>query len=531
MGELGYNYTIQRTSARFLSEENLNAISRFIELEEESNHDGNLVCGMNGNKIRIFDSNEIHNLILGDTGSGKTRRELLPYMFSTVSAEESFIVNDTKGDLITYILPYVQKKSYKIVILDFKNLKSVDTWNPLFYATELYHAGKKTEAMKMIKNLYISIFGSLKAEKDPYWENAAISVCTGATEFLLENAEPEYVTLQNVMVVIQDLGKKMQSYLIEETPVGEVVKNGEVRKLIFNNSKLRATPMYQRLSILYDNAKDTGNCVLSLIRTGLENFYAYDDVIRFVGTSSFNIEEFGTTPTAVFLLTSDTQKDMDPLVANFFEQAYMANVMVADRIRGRRLPFSLHFIIDEFNSLTPINDISKKISTSRSRGIRFTLVVQSYAALRSVYGDDIAKNIIINCGAWCIMRSSEYEVHRLVQERLGEVVLPSGKKDWLITIAQLNRLKLGEAIIVYKGEACFTELPDISEYKIPIKPLELYEGEEFFHELPKVFNTISCTHKIIAMREGKTVEEMKKEAEKIKENKNSRLPFPMLDDL
>jgi hypothetical protein len=280
--------------------------------------------------------------------------------------------------------------------------------------------------------------------------------------------------------------------------------------ILFDTEDEKKSSIYQQLQIIIDNAKETKGCILSVLRTALEPYWSYEDIIYFVNESSFDIEMIGKKPTIVFLLTSDSPRDMDALVSCFINQVYVANANVADKESNRRLPVDLHFVLDEFNSMVPIADINKKVSTARSRGIRFLFVVQSLAALRSTYTSDIANNIIANCHAWIVMRSAEYELHKLVQERLGKVVLPSGKEENLITIAQLNDLQVGEALLIYKGKGIFLNLPDISEYSLPFEPMEYYEAVPFENGcIENLFDVKELCFEKIAKKLGKTVEELK----------------------
>ncbi len=132
--------------------------------------------------IYILNTHETHTMIFGDTGSGKTRTALLPYMLSVINAKESFVVNDCKTEIISETLPYAQKMGYEIVILDYKSPdKSPDRFNPLELAVRYYFAGMKTNAMRLIKSFAMSIVESVSSEKDPYWANSAAAVFMGGS--------------------------------------------------------------------------------------------------------------------------------------------------------------------------------------------------------------------------------------------------------------------------------------------------------------------------------------------------------------
>ncbi len=68
-----------------------------------------------------IDSTERHNLIIGSTGSGKTQSIILPMIRLSIMAEESFLVNDPRGELYERIAGKLKKENYKVIVLDFNN--------------------------------------------------------------------------------------------------------------------------------------------------------------------------------------------------------------------------------------------------------------------------------------------------------------------------------------------------------------------------------------------------------------------------
>ncbi len=63
---------------------------------------------------------------------------------------------------------------------------------------------------------------------------------------------------------------------------------------------------------------------------------------------------------------------------------------------GGKLPIKTFFILDEFANIGQIPDFDKKISTSRSRGISFSVILQNLDQLKAIY-DKSYETIIGNC--------------------------------------------------------------------------------------------------------------------------------------
>jgi hypothetical protein len=105
----------------------------------------------------------------------------------------------------------------------------------------------------------------------------------------------------------------------------------------------------------------------------------------------------------------------------------------------------VNFLLDEFSSLPPINDFPSMITASRSRNIRFNMIVQSINQLRNRYGGH-AETIRGNCEIWVFLHRCEYSL-------LEELVNLSGmrnREDPLVSVSMLQTLDKGEAFILHK---------------------------------------------------------------------------------
>ena len=69
---------------------------------------------------------------------------------------------------------------------------------------------------------------------------------------------------------------------------------------------------------------------------------------------------------------------------------------------GGQLPIPTYFILDEFANIGRIQDFDKKISTSRSRKISFSVILQNLDQLEAVYKES-HETILGNC---CLLYTS-----------------------------------------------------------------------------------------------------------------------------
>ena len=86
---------------------------------------------------------------------------------------------------------------------------------------------------------------------------------------------------------------------------------------------------------------------------------------------------------------------------------------------GGRLKVPTYFILDEFANIGKIPDFDKKISTSRSRKISFSVILQNLDQLEAIY-DKSYETIISNCDTHVFLGSNSYKTVEYFSKALGE---------------------------------------------------------------------------------------------------------------
>ncbi|MBQ8891378.1 MAG: TraM recognition domain-containing protein [Bacilli bacterium] len=104
--------------------------------------------------------------------------------------------------------------------------------------------------------------------------------------------------------------------------------------------------------------------------------------------------------------------------------------------------------------MPPLKDVTTMITAARSRAMRFTMIIQNYAQLNEVYGEQNAETIKGNCGNTVYLISTELKALKEISEMCGEIKVKTGKDDKekeetrpLITVSDLQKMKMNEVII------------------------------------------------------------------------------------
>lgn len=120
-------------------------------------------------EIIVYDSGERHCIILGASGAGKTRRELLVLMWLQIIAGQSVIVSDVKGELYYYTKPYAAQHQYKTIDFDLRNPKKSAHYNFLQPILDAFERGDSADGIDKTWDLVSVLVGEQKGE--PIWYN------------------------------------------------------------------------------------------------------------------------------------------------------------------------------------------------------------------------------------------------------------------------------------------------------------------------------------------------------------------------
>lgn len=100
----------------------------------------------------------------------------------------------------------------------------------------------------------------------------------------------------------------------------------------------------------------------------------------------------------------------------------------ADKNPNGELSVPVFFILDEFANIGQIPDFDKKISTSRSRKISFSVILQNLDQLKAIY-EKSYETIIGNCDTHIFLGSNSAETCKYFSEQLGEATISRDSKS------------------------------------------------------------------------------------------------------
>ena len=161
----------------------------------------------------------------------------------------------------------------------------------------------------------------------------------------------------------------------------------------------------------------TYSSILSSLQSKLGKFDS-KEIAEVTSTDTINFEDIANKKTALYVISSDTHTAYDFLLTIFFSQLIQQLYDFADK-NGGKLKVPCFFILDEFANIGKIPDFDKKISTSRSRKISFSVILQNLDQLEAIY-EKSHETIVGNCDTHVFLGSNSFKTVEYFSKELGE---------------------------------------------------------------------------------------------------------------
>lgn len=378
-------------------------------------------------KTIYFDYETPHWCFLGSTGSGKTVTAMIPECTFIANAKEkrSVCITDPKGEIFQKTSEMFLDNGYNVYTIDFRNPElsnHINILDPIINEYDKYIKYKNTdinksnhhlsEANRLIVSISSMVISKTGNEKDPFWNNSAKNLLAGLISFFLEEYEIGKIKKEQITMTCI---KKFQNSIMPE-------ENLRQFKSIIDKKEYGLKSKDYLLSIL----SASENTYKSIISVFSEKMSIFDDInVEYITSSSdFVFNDFGKKASVLYLIIPDEDKTYYSLVTIIVGLLYKELVKEANLNDNKCLDVKIEWLLDEFANCPPFSDIESMVSVGRSRGMRFYFFIQSFSQLNNVYGKDVAKIILDNCGLVYLKTNTE-ETAEEVSKRLGNQTIES----------------------------------------------------------------------------------------------------------
>ena len=428
------------------------------------------------------DNGEYHTLVIGASGSGKSRCIVKPLVNLLAKHGESMIVTDPKGELYVDSAEHLKDLGYNVVVLNFRDPAKGNAWNPLTLPYEYMKAGNKDKATELLDDVALNILYDPNNKNDPFWEKSSADYFSGLALGLFDDAKKEEINFNSISFMsIEGEDRMGTSHVINE----------------YFNLKGKTSAAYTFASNVINAPADTQGGVLATFRQKIRMFASRENLSEMLGHSDFDMLDIGRKKTAVFIIIHDEKTTYHSLATIFIKQCYETLIDVAQE-NGGKLPYRTNFILDEFQNMPPLKDVDSMVTAARSRLMRFTFIIQNFSALNDVYGKEVAEVIRGNCGNTIYLISTELAALEEISKMCGDVKSKDKDKTAstpLVTITDLQKFKMYEALLrrirlnPFKTKLPLNDKMDwgytIKPAQFPtreLKPIAIFDIKEFVKE-------------------------------------------------
>ena len=347
----------------------------------------------------LVDKDDVHCLMIGASGVGKTAYFLYPNLEYACACGMSFFATDTKGDLARNYGAVAEKYyGYHVSVVDLRNPTRSDGYNLMTlinrymdkalreHSIEAY--GKAENLINILAHSIISPKGEESRGQNDYFYKAAEGVVASVLLLLAEFLPPdkdhptERRHLVSVFILIQQLlapsGVRGQSYfkqLMDMLPAHHRARNLASSAL---ESSDQATASAMSTALAQMN---------TFMDIALEQVICFDNHI--------DAEKFAKEKTALFLILPEEDRTKNFMAGLMIQNLSKELFELAEKGSGR-LPNRVVFYCDEFGTM-PAFDVEALFSAGRSRGITLVPIIQSLAQLEKNYGREGAEILTDNC--------------------------------------------------------------------------------------------------------------------------------------
>ena len=385
----------------------------------------------------LIDEGDVHTLMVGAAGVGKTAFFLYPNIEAACASGMSFLSTDLKGDVFrNYGMIAKKYYGYNVSVIDLRNPTRSDENNMLHLVNKY---------MDIYKSDKTNLQAKAKAEKyAKITAKTIINIGGGDYSSMGQNAffyDASEGLLASLILLIAEFGDKNERHIVSVfkmiqdllTPIAEekkAEKKGQAKPKNGFKILMEKLPDEHKAKWLAGSALFAADqAMMSIISTALSRLNSFIDSeleqILCFGTA-IDAEKFCNEKSAIFIVLPEEDISKYFMVSLIIQQLYREILVIADE-NGGKLKNRVMFYCDEFGSFPKIEGAEAMFSASRSRRISMVAIIQSFAQLDKNYGREgqeiITDNTQLTIFGGFAPNSQSAEV---LSKALGEQTVLSG---------------------------------------------------------------------------------------------------------
>lgn len=411
---------------------------------------------------------EVHTIIFGTTGIGKSRRLLLTSVWLDLCAGINICLTDIKGDIYAYTSEFAEKKGYRKIVYDLRDPEKGMHYNYMEEIIQFLEKGDISEATDRTWDLVSTLVGEAKGEK--LWTNGEAATIAAIILLVAQDAPEGCKNLTNVYYFLQHMCKSDED--------GDMAINHYMQKLPESHPARGAFAAAEMAHV-----RTRSSFFTSAVAT-LRLFTGYS-IAEMSCCSDYDFNDFDEQKVIIYIILPDEKQTRYELCTLYIDQLYVKLLQIA-KDKGGSLDRKFIFKWDEFGNCPTVSMMGGKMSAARSRNIFFELYIQDYQQLENKYRGEY-KNIRSNAALKIYLRSGDNDSLEDLSKSCGTYTIEKGSASTsasegkgtnisfsassalesrrLLFPTEIKRIHPPTALVLLDGEAAaIVNLPDISEW-------------------------------------------------------------------
>lgn len=340
-------------------------------------------------------------LVIGGSGTGKSRFLVIPNL---MQANCSFVVTDPSGELLEAMGSFLEDQGYEIKVFNLIDMERSDNYNPFRYVRN------DEGILTMITALIANTNPKGSKPSDPFWEKAETALLEAICFLIYHNFKDE---------------EKNFSYVMKLLRMAEA-EEGQKSALDNLFESEDANSLAAKCYAVYKSAGG-GKTAQSIVISAQTRLHTFNlpAIEKLTNTDTIDLGSLGDKKTALFCLTPTADTTFNYLVGLMYTQLFETLYNKAEtKYTGKRLPYHVRFLLDEFANIGTIPDFCQKLATMRKYEISCTVILQALSQLKALYKDDW-EVIIGNCDSLLFLGATDKTTLEYISAILGKETIRS----------------------------------------------------------------------------------------------------------
>ena len=329
--------------------------------------------------------------VCGSQGSMKSRAFARNMILQCVRRGESMFLTDPKSELYEDTAAYLKEQGYTVRQWNLISLDHSDAWDCL---AEIDGGG-------LIDTFVDVVIRNTTDKFDHFYDNTEMDLLKALCLYVYHEYEEQNRTFAEAYKLLINQSLEALDGIFDRLPTSHPAK-GPYR--LFSKAE-----------------KVKGNAVLGL-GTRLQ-IMQNEKVQKITSYSEIDLTLPGKEKCAYFCITSYQDSTYDVLATLFVSFLCIKLIRFADSQSDRKLPVTVHFILDEFPNIGVVPDFKKKLATARSRGLGMSIIFQNIPQLQNRYPDGQWEEILGGCDISLFLGCNDMTTATYYSERSGDVTV------------------------------------------------------------------------------------------------------------